>query len=199
MSKNKQIHPLPNVAIYDDDAVGPSVDENFPINSQRDLQLARFLKPDPNSPPVRLLGPNFAPSGLIAKLHRLAAECSGKAGLFCISKPDAACEVIWSDDTYDAVPRLVRIKTNGWILGFVCYPADGSITWLPEEDPETPLFDLILGTVVRCLLSEQNQLPEFSGQEGEATRTLQNYPWPEFCPASLDEIQYPENGQSSRS
>jgi hypothetical protein len=169
--------------IYDDDFVGTPVDENFPINSQRDLQLARFLKPDPNSPPVRLLGPNFAPSGLIAKLHRLAAECSGKAGLFCISKPDAACEVIWSDDTYDAVPRLVRIKTNGWILGFVCYSADGSITWKPEEeDPETPLFDLILGTVVRCLLSEQNQLPEFSGREEEATKTLQKLPGARILP-----------------
>jgi hypothetical protein len=184
--------------IYDDDFVGTPVDENFPMNSQRDLQLARFLKPDPEGP-VKLLGPTFKPIATLAKLKEHAAACNGVAGLVCFDREKIATIVIWDSEAADSLSRLTNLKlAGGYVVGTITRAPSGEYRVYPDAT-QSPEQEAICRQFLNLITQEPFELPAFIGQPEKATTILQNYAWvnPGTIVDIADEIivpSYPENG-----
>jgi hypothetical protein len=165
---NKKPFVLPGVGIHDDNEIRSplggepvKVAPEVAVITAADEQLTNLLRQLGKAEaaefarPVKLFG-NFKPGKMIGELKERAERCGGPAAIVCVRRTDALPEMIWSYDTGNGMNRLVNCKANeGWVLGTICFPTNGSTTWTSEDGPEKELYDLLLGTLARRYMNEK--------------------------------------------
>jgi hypothetical protein len=204
----KSPYVLP-VALYNDDLKG----DPKSLISDEELKLSQTLADMAKAigqnnlaeymRPPRLLGPHFEPFRLFARVKKKAKEVAGRAALVVFDRASESTILIWDNEVDSSLSRLVNMRLAGaWIVGIAAISNEGWACTYPEP-ASSPEEQLIFDGCLKLIVSEcPPKLPEFYGEPEEATKTLQQYPWPESGPVSLDEIvlpKYTENGQIGES